>query len=169
MINFLGGHRWFACVLFKLWQETNDEFRDALRSVTGSCAGWWTGWLGIPRMSVSRMWPTLSYIRWWGHIGWPYWDCLLTSPTSGYTVVAGRYSQYCIRSISSSLPSAPLALTCRWILVRRSYTNSLRQIHYLLFHGATHWASFQVGLGVGVSKNRPMPVTWKQNRTDAIS
>ena len=47
-INFLGGHRGFACILFKLRQATNHEFRAALRFVTGTYARKRMGWPDVP-------------------------------------------------------------------------------------------------------------------------
>jgi len=110
-LNFLGGHRGFARVLFKLWQATNHEFGSALRFVTGdgwradrACPGRWSP-ACCRRCLISGGEVMLCL---------PYWGSPLTSHTSGCTVVAGQYNEYCTRLLNySSPPSVPL--TRRWI------------------------------------------------------
>jgi len=66
---------------------------------------------GILRMLGSRLWPTLPYI---GRQGHTWLTVLGLSVTSGCTVVAGQYKQYCTRLSVPPLPSppcAPLTLT----------------------------------------------------------
>jgi len=72
----MSGHGDFACN-----GQQIVKFRDALRFVTGTCAGGLMGWPGMLWTLIFRMLPTLP-------------DNQLCS---GRTVVTGLYNQYCTR------------------------------------------------------------------------
>ena len=162
-INFLCGRRGFTCVLSKLWQATNHEFKGALRFATGTCAGGWPGWPGMPRTLVSCKQPTLPYIGWRGHTRLTTLRLSVNQPTSGCTVVAGQYNQYS----NCSPPSAPLILTRP---VNLGHQTSRPRIHCLNTPHTLPYVPQGLCIGlalsslsVGVSKYRGPPLK-EQNK-----
>jgi len=106
-LHLPGGRQRFVTTGGALWTQQCSSGVCYKREEEES-AGGQTGWLGIPRTSVSYVWPTLSYIRWPGHtqvtLSWLYWDCPLTSPTSGRL---GPWQQHGCEDIPCSWSTTP--------------------------------------------------------------
>ena len=119
---------------------------------------------------VSSIWPTLLIKDGKVTLGWPYWGCQLTSPTSGCTVVAGQYNQYCTRPINSSLCTTHTNMLVNLDhQAAHTLTDSLHWIHYLLFHRDYALGQLWAGLSVGCQNRPPPPKGTEQNkRTDSI-